>query len=121
LSVHDIGETKLGDVFTFHKKGNEDDDETKIARELLDDKLFAYYEEYQEQKTIESKYAKCLDKISPKLHHISADKESGRKLFKHYGFTAQTIEDKQLSLFDWDANLKAFFEEIIRRLREISE
>lgn len=118
LAVHDIGETVLGDIFTFQKVDSNTDDELAAAKKILPTAQFALVEEYEAQQSLEAKFAKCLDKIAPKLHHI-AHPETAKALFEHYQFNADLIETKQLALFDWDANLQEFFKEIVVRLRQL--
>ena len=68
LSIHDIGETKLGDVFAFTKTQSADQSEVIEARKLLSPSLIPYFEEYEENVTFDAKYAHAIDTLAPLLH-----------------------------------------------------
>ena len=80
--VHDLIEIYAGDTFAFDEKANQD----KAEREkLAADKLFALlpneqgqkirslWEEFDEMKTPDSKYANCMDRLQPFLHNTLTD------------------------------------------------
>ncbi len=76
--THDLVEIYAGDTFAYDKSGNE----TKKEREKnAADRLFSLlpnelgfslrslWEEFEEGKTAEAKYALCLDRLQPLLHN----------------------------------------------------
>ncbi|MGM9979470.1 MAG: HD domain-containing protein [Clostridium sp.] len=78
--IHDLVEIDAGDTFCYDKEGNL----TKRAREvkaaerifniLPKDQakiIYDLWNEFEEMKTIESKYAACLDRIQPILNNIA--------------------------------------------------
>ncbi|MBR5646104.1 MAG: HD domain-containing protein [Treponema sp.] len=80
--VHDLIEIYAGDTFAYDKKGNLDkkERESKAA-----DRLFAQlpeeqgkeirelWEEFDEIKTADAKYAACMDRLQPFLHNTLTD------------------------------------------------
>lgn len=76
--VHDLVEIYAGDTFAYDAAGNED----KVEREKkAADKLFGelpeeqgsmireLWEEFDEMKTSDAKYAACMDRLQPFLHN----------------------------------------------------
>lgn len=86
--IHDLVEIDAGDTFCYDTEGYK----TKRERELKaadrifnilpDDQakmIFDLWNEFEECKTIESKYANCLDRIQPILLNIANEGQSWRK------------------------------------------
>ena len=80
--IHDLVEIDAGDTFCYDKEGNL----TKRERELkAADRIFNIlpkdqgkiiydlWNEFEEMKTTESKYAACLDRIQPILNNIATE------------------------------------------------
>ena len=77
--MHDLVEVYSGDYFTFDEEGrkNKKESEAKAAKKLfsqlpedLEEDFTKLFEEYEEQKTPESKMIKAFDKIQPLLLNI---------------------------------------------------
>lgn len=78
LVIHDLIEIYAGDTFAYDVKGNEDKKSREIAAA---DKLFAIlpedqgaeirllWEEFDDMKTSDAKYAACMDRIQPFLNN----------------------------------------------------
>ena len=88
--IHDLVEIDAGDTFCYDKEGNltKREREIKAADRIFnilpkDQSKIIYdlWNEFEEMKTIESRYAACLDRIQPILNNIStkgrAWKENG--------------------------------------------
>lgn len=117
--VHDLVEIYAGDTFAYDPKANED----KEAREKeAADKLFselpedlskefrALWEEFDEMKTPDSRYAAAMDRIQPYLHNTLTDghtwcegKPTIEMVNKRIGPALETIPE----LKDWyDKNIE---------------
>ncbi|MFA6227383.1 MAG: HD domain-containing protein [Candidatus Paceibacterota bacterium] len=118
LSIHDIGETKVGDVLTYIKSESHERLEDKFAKETLPDYLYNYFTEYSEEKTLDAKFAKAVDSIAPLLHELQIPKVTlGR--FKYHGFGIDNIIAKKKGYFQWDAVLSDIFGHIIEEFRQM--
>ena len=94
--IHDLVEIDAGDTFCYDKEGNL----TKRERELkAADRIFNIlpkdqakiiydlWNEFEEMKTIESRYAACLDRIQPILNNIA----TGGRAWKENGTTKSMV------------------------------
>ncbi|MGD0729330.1 MAG: HD domain-containing protein [Candidatus Micrarchaeaceae archaeon] len=118
LSVHDIGETKVGDILTYAKQESHVESEFKVARELLPDYLYAYFEEIEKRETMDAKFAKSVDSIAPLLHEMPLPKVTLDR-FKHHNFGIENIIAKKKAHFEWDTVLKSMFEYIIEKYTQM--
>ncbi len=80
LLIHDIVEIDAGDTFIYdtQKSHNNTEEERKAAERifgLLPDgqasELIAIWEEFEEQKTDEAKFARAMDRLEPLLQNVS--------------------------------------------------
>lgn len=118
LSVHDIGETEVGDALTYAKPRSHAESEAIAARKLLPGYLYAYVEEMEKRETPDAKFAKSVDSIAPLLHEMPLPKVTlGR--FKHHNFSVEDIIAKKKAHFEWDGVLKGMFEYIIVKYRRM--
>lgn len=120
LSVHDIGETEVGDVITYSKTESHEKSEDDAAKKLLPDYLYKYFKEYEEQKTIDSKFAKAVDAVSPLLHELILPKITAER-FKYHNFSVEKIVAKKRICFEWDKVLLEMFDFIIEKLKEATK
>ncbi|MBP9758648.1 HD domain-containing protein [Candidatus Dojkabacteria bacterium] len=118
LSIHDIGETVLGDVFTFDKTKIQETDEYDAALKLLPDYLQKYYEEYEKRESSDAKYAKAVDSISPLLHEMVLPELTYLR-FEKFDFNTQKIFDKKINDFEWDNVLLEIFKLLIEEYKKI--
>lgn len=86
--IHDIVEIDAGDTYAFDKAAGIDKEERekKAAERLFHilppdqcDKFLSLWEEFEECKTNEAKFANALDKIQPVLLHKLSDGKSWRE------------------------------------------
>ena len=78
--IHDIGETIIGDIPYF--KENNDNKERKERKSLkeikslinskIGDEIFNLWDEYQQNKTYESKFVRALDKMEAQIQRNEA-------------------------------------------------
>ena len=114
LSIHDIGETKIGDVLTYVKSDLHRESEFKVAKELLPNYLYKYFEEMANRETLDAKFAKSVDSLAPLLHDMTLPKITpGRFKYLHFGIT--DIITKKTPYFEWDNVLKGMFDYLIKR------
>lgn len=118
LSVHDIGETRVGDVLTYTKSDAETDEEVEAARDLLPEYLFSYFEEMEERETLDAKFAKSVDSIAPLLHEMTLPKLTPKR-FKYHNFDTDKIIAKKQVHFEWDETLRDMFAYLIEKYRQI--
>jgi putative hydrolase of HD superfamily len=116
LSVHDIGETKVGDVLTFSKIAAQVDLETEVARSLLTDPLYEYFEEMEREETLDAKFAKAVDSLAPLLHEVTLFETTSGK-HKHHHLDATMIINNKKSHLEWDNVLIEIFEHLIEKYK----
>lgn len=109
LAIHDIGETKIGDVFTFTKTQLNEQDELAEARKILSPTLIPYLEEYEENKTFDAKFAKSIDRLAPLLHGMDLIGYIYTR-FIEYGGTQEKLISKHRPLLLWDTTLLQIFD-----------
>jgi putative hydrolase of HD superfamily len=120
LSVHDIGETEVGDVLTYSKPDISVELESEAARKLLPDYLYKYFEEIEKRETLDAKFAKAVDSIAPILHEMVLPKVTLER-FKHHNFDVKKIIAKKKEHFEWDGVLLEIFEYLIGRYRQMEK
>ncbi|MBT4209550.1 MAG: HD domain-containing protein [Candidatus Komeilibacteria bacterium] len=108
LSIHDIGETSVGDIMTYKKTKEHEDIELKATKKLLPEYLFSYFQEMEERKTFDAKFAKSVDSIAPLLHEFAMPKVTLER-FEQYNFGIDNIINKKKEHFEWDSVLEKFF------------
>jgi 5'-deoxynucleotidase YfbR-like HD superfamily hydrolase len=118
LSVHDIGETVVGDVMTYKKTKKDEDLELEQTRKLLPDYLYGYFMEMEERKTLDGKFAKSMDSIAPLIHEIVMPKVTLDR-FEKYNFGIEDIIRKKEKHFEWDSVLKDCFDYLIELYRKM--
>jgi 5'-deoxynucleotidase YfbR-like HD superfamily hydrolase len=117
LSIHDIGETKTGDVFSHHKTKKQARDEYAIARELTPEYLRNTLDEFEERKTHDAKFAKAVDSIAPILTDLLLDPKVMLKRFKVYSLNSAIAEKGKRQHFSWDKFLNKLFDTLMKELR----
>jgi len=87
--IHDIAELYVGDISIFdeEKRKTKKDEEMKAAKKLfsqlprdIGNDFMTLFEDYEEQKSPESKIVKLFDKLQPILQNICSKGESWKKL-----------------------------------------
>ncbi len=101
LSVHDIGETVTGDIPSFVKKSSHEAEEREVVRTLLSREMLAYFEEYESNKTMDAKFAKSVDLLSPMLHHLS-HMEVTAVLYRHLNADLVNLWQQKRMYMEWD-------------------
>lgn len=118
LVVHDLIEIYAGDTFAYDEKGNE----SKAQRELeAAGRLFSQlpeeqgeeirmlWQEFDEAKSTDAKYAACLDRLQPFLHNTLTEghtwKEGGTRRAQ-VEKRMEIIRDFMPEVYDWiESNL----------------
>lgn len=116
LSIHDIGETEVGDVLTYAKTKKHSNSEFKAAQKILTPYLFDFFKEFEGCQTFDAKFAKSIDSIAPLLHELALP-EIMSKRFEYSDFNVNKIIEKKEKHFTWDPTLKKIFAYIIKRYR----
>lgn len=96
LLVHDLVEIDAGDTFAYDERGQEG----KFEREMVAakrifgllpvdqrDEMLALWLEFEQQETLESRYAAAMDRIQPLLHNYF----TGGKAWQEHGVTADRV------------------------------
>lgn len=120
LSIHDIGETVLGDILTYDKKSEDTEKENEVVKKLLPVELVPYFDEFEARETLDAKYAKSIDAVAPFLHEIDMPNLT-RKRFAVYKFGSKNIETKKKIYFEWDSVLKDMFAVILDSYHKIDK
>lgn len=120
LSIHDIGETEVGDILTYAKLDSHNDLEAAAARRLLPKYLYDYFEEIEKRRTLDAKFAKSVDSIAPLLHEMVLPKVTPER-FKYHNFDVHKIIAKKQVHFEWDATLREIFVILIEKYRQMKE
>ena len=119
--IHDLGECFTGDIPTFVKTDNDRNVEDSLLNqwvkslpEEISKEMTLLYEEMDEQKTIESKIYKALDKLEALIQHnespIETWSENEYELNKTYAFDT-------VAFSDWLTDLrKAILEDTIEKI-----
>ncbi len=114
LSIHDIGETKLGDVFAYTKTQREESDELDTAKKMLSPQLITYLEEYEANETFDAKYAKSIDILAPLMHAVDFIGYTHARFLK-FGGTNEKIITRNRPLLLWDSTLLEIFDLILEQ------
>ena len=124
--IHDLGECFTGDIPTFAKTDNDRDVEdsllnqwVKTLPEEISKEMALLYEEMDEQKTIESKIYKALDKLEALIQHnespIETWSENEYELNKTYAFN-------NVAFSGWLTDLrKAILEDTVEKINAAEE
>ena len=118
LSVHDIGETEVGDILTYTKPDSHVDLEFEAARKLLPDYLYKYFLEVEERETLDAKFAKAVDSVAPFLNEMVLPKVTLER-FEHHNFNVEKIVAKKKEYFEWDSVLIDIFEYLMDKYRQM--
>lgn len=85
LIIHDLVEIDAGDTYAYDAKGYEDKKERELAAAnrifniLPEDQakeIFDLWNEFEEEKTLEARYASCMDRLQPFILNYCTDGES---------------------------------------------
>lgn len=118
LSIHDFGETFVGDVLTYRKNADHEKAEYEAVKQNLPNYLFKYFKEFEARETLDAKFAKAVDSIAPLLHEIALPWLTIQRL-KHYNFNSKMIFDKKAKHFEFDPFLKKLFALIIKKFEKL--
>ena len=118
LALHDIGETVVGDVYTYHKTDIDDKKEFEAAIKLIHPSQVDVYREYEDMKTLESQFAKAVDALAPLIHSISITQLTLDHAYKH-SVTIDMIEEHKTKYFLFDEVLKEVFGICVEHYRAV--
>lgn len=116
LSIHDIGETELGDINTYTKTSSDENKEIEAAHSILTPTLVSYFDEYEELETFDAKYAKFVDVMAPVFHKLDLP-YINQKRFHSKGFTTSDIIKKKKKHAEWDPFLLEVFNICLEQLQ----
>lgn len=118
LLIHDIVEIDAGDTFAYDTKGHDDKAERENAAAerifgLLPseqkEECFLLWQEFEEKRTAEAKYAGALDRLQPILHNYHTQGHSWQK----YGITSDRVLAYNKQIANGSEALWAFAQELI--------
>lgn len=123
LAVHDIWELAIWDEIVFNKKEDKENRETTEALKLLHPSQHEIYLEFKNQTTLDAKYAKTIDKITPDIFDYVCDKDMTCQRLKHFANfekhdIAPTIEKFKSPYMQWDPFFKGFHAHLMWKIRE---
>lgn len=120
LSIHDIGETKLGDVFAYTKTNIEEVDDVEVARDMLSSSLLTYFDEYEANETLDAKFAKSVDILAPLIHEIDMIGYIHTR-FMTLGGNNSKIINKKRKYLEWDKELLAVFDILLEQSQRFED
>lgn len=116
LLYHDVVEIEAGDTpnTPFHKRDEKEEKEyfaAKLLQTQLEkgEKFYNLFMEYENQETIESKFAKCMDNIDAMIHEMDYKKD-------WKGWSDEFLRSRKEKYFEEFPKLKEFFEELLTYL-----
>ncbi len=118
--IHDIVEIDAGDTYAYDAEGNKTkkDRETKAADRIFGilpkdqaEKMRCLWEEFEERKTPEAKFAAALDRTQPVM---LTDKQGGKSWMEHEVKKSQ-ISKRTEPVREGSENLYDFIEKAIER------
>lgn len=123
LAIHDVGETIVGDVLTVkrQKTQNEIASEHQAALSQLNQFYHYIYNEFEENKSLEAKFAHSVDKISPNLYEIIIDKKLAQERHSHFGFNIVKAVEKDANKMEWNPFLISFYNLLIEKIKDSFE
>ncbi|MEQ8238360.1 MAG: HD domain-containing protein [Cyclobacteriaceae bacterium] len=110
LLIHDLVEIDAGDVFYFDKNNNHDNraEETEAAQRIFGllpeeqaKELIAVWEEFEENETIESRFANAIDKLEPMMQNAT----NGGGTWKEFNVSRSTVIEKKEDMKNGSENL----------------
>lgn len=120
LMYHDVVEIEAGDmnVFDEHKRKDKKEKEILAAQILkkqlpstLSQKFIDLFEEYEESKTKEAKFARAIDALDAEIHELDYPDD-------WKGWTEEFLRKKKEHLFTEFPDLKEMFEESVAFCRK---
>ena len=99
VAVHDLVEIDAGDTFCYDEKGNEDKAERErqaadrifgLLPQDLGDEIRALWEEFEEGRSPEARFANALDRFQPLLHNYRTKGAAWRK----HGVTSDRVVER---------------------------
>ena len=91
IQYHDIGEIETGDIVAYKKTKEDYEEEVFAAKrviaqlpETMQTETIAWLDEFEDQKTIEAKFARAVDKFEPWIHCFN---ETGKQTLLQNKFT----------------------------------
>ena len=121
--IHDIAELYVGDISIFdeEKRKTKKDEEMKAAKKLfsqlprdIGNDFMTLFEDYEEQKSSESKIVKLFDKLQPILQNICSKGESWKKSNLKY----EDIDKLKRKYVEHDFLLKNIYDKLMGEARE---
>lgn len=114
LSIHDIGETILGDVFVLDKTDEEEAQEMEAALTLLSGEQNEIFLEFEKQESLEAKFAWCIDKLAPKLIEITMPARTDMRL-NEIGRAIEDFTVHERERYDWSPFLATVYDTLIEQ------
>ena len=121
LLYHDFVEIESGDTYFMDEEGIKNQKtkeqaalriiQQKIPQEISQ-KYVQLFNEYEEAKTPEAKFAQAIDKLEPMIHALDY-----KKLWHEKGFTEKNIREKKQKPMESFPELLTFFNEIMEFLK----
>jgi 5'-deoxynucleotidase YfbR-like HD superfamily hydrolase len=109
LSIHDIGETVLGDIFTYTKTQADEEEEVTTALTLLPNYLQKIFLEFEARETSDAKYAKSVDALAGFLPTLDMPRIIIKRFNKRGAQVADVI-DRKRHLMEWDSTMLHIFD-----------
>lgn len=116
--LHDVIEIYAGDTFAYDVQGHDDKEERernsadRVFALLPKDQELEFrklWDEFEAASTIESKYAKAMDRFMPILHNYTTK----GKQWKKFGITSEMVLERNKTIEDGSKFLWEYVKEIV--------
>ncbi|WP_338394957.1 HD domain-containing protein [Fulvitalea axinellae] len=119
--IHDLVEIDAGDTFLFDAKKDHVNtkDELRAAKRIFGllpkdqaDEMISVWQEFEEGKTPEARFAKAMDRFEPALQNES----NGGGTWKEYGIGYSQIKEKLLGIRNGSLTIWRYTQELLRKM-----
>lgn len=120
LLYHDVVEVEAGDVPVTDEEGRKQKEEEereafqKLLAEMPDDwaeRYAEFYHEYEENETVEAKFAHAMDKLEPLAQWLDVPEQ-----LREAGYTKEFMREKKMPYLEPFPVLVDKFEEVLKEL-----
>lgn len=118
LSIHDIAETRTGDLPGYFKDKKREEEEYEVSLNILNKRYVHLFEDMEGKKTLTGKFADCVDMLAPFINDLLLPLTitNGRLLARNFDIEKVYTMEKQD--FSWDSVLLDLFETIFNEYRQ---
>jgi len=118
LSIHDIGETVVGEINSYAKTKQNELDEQKAALVLMHPNYKEYFLELEANETFDAKYANAIDKIAPNMVSVTLPSMTLERAHA-LNFGVDDVIKKKRKYMEWDTVLLEVFDLLMSHYKAV--